>query len=221
MKTRGSFCSNDDLLFWCRVQMCWDFCAAPPRLIVPRPQTTQRGRRVKHCVATHWNPGDVLYLPKFNSHVRCVRCSTHGEWQIESSGSSSSMPLPWEEAGLRNRRLFPLSPKSRSTPHGSLTSLRWIIRFFCCSLFPFRTHTAFYNITSCHCATLPRAALKCKIFPTQYTPCWNWHTNSSLAFNMSRTVHMMETSDRLLLQRCSKCCRDINMERVLRQIGCG
>lgn len=78
---------------------------------------------------TSWDDGDVLYLPKFYSGVRCVHYSTHREWQIEGSRSSSSSggssssgsggssgsrrEPPWEKAGLNSVRLFPFSPESR------------------------------------------------------------------------------------------------------------
>lgn len=45
--------------------------------------------REKHCIPTKSDARDVLYLPKFNSHVRCVHYSTHREWKIETSRSSA------------------------------------------------------------------------------------------------------------------------------------
>lgn len=65
--------------------------------------------------------GDALYLPKFNSHVRCVHYSTHRERQIEISCSSSRMELPWEKVGLNSFKLFPFSLESKSTLYSLLT----------------------------------------------------------------------------------------------------
>lgn len=97
--------------------------------------------------------GDALYLPKFNSHVRCVHYSTHREWQIEISCSSSRMELPWEKVGLNSFKLFPFSLESKSTLYSLLTPFYMTLgslkfRVFICA--------AVDN----HSVTLPRAALK-------------------------------------------------------------
>lgn len=48
------------------------------------PSGAAGNERGKHRTPAARDSGDVLYLPIFNSRVRCVHCSTHGGWQIES-----------------------------------------------------------------------------------------------------------------------------------------